>query len=145
MYKHVCVCVCELVQLFYWMTFDNSPLFTVHHCICSPRAGNLSKVLLEIRLHPLLWPFLLFCAVASCAPFHVAIEFYLLSVPRSLLIHLSFSLCCEGFILLWISLLSFSWSQEKGKTTWVVSPLSWTGTPFPYSCCRCWFPVWCVL
>lgn len=58
---------------------------------------------------------------AACVPFHLSTGFYF-PLLRILLVHLSCSLCYEGFILLWVSLLSFSWSQEEHRTTCVVTP-----------------------
>ena len=121
----VSVCMSEPVRLFYWRTFVD-PLFSPSRTLLT-RAASLCRVLLGMKPHPVLWPLLPSCAASSYAPFPAPIEFLLFPVPRNLLIHLSCCLCCEGFILLWISLLSFSWSQEKGKT----------GTPFRYASYRC--------
>lgn len=73
------VCVWQLAQLFYWRIFNDPPFCTAPQYACSLWAGSFSKVSLEIRLYPLLWPVLLLCAVASCAPFHLSVGFCLLS------------------------------------------------------------------
>lgn len=80
---------------------------------------------------------------AACIPLHLSTGFYF-PFLGILLVRLSCSLCCEGFILLWVSSLSFSWSQEEQRTTCVVSPPPWTGTPFPYSCSACYLLIWWV-
>lgn len=67
---------------------------------------------------------------AACVPFHLSTGFYF-PLLRILLVHLSCSLCYEGFILLWVSLLSFSWSQEEHRTTCVVTPTTLDWNPFP--------------
>lgn len=60
-------------------------------------------------------------------PLHLSTRFYFPPLGV-LLVHRSCSLCCEGFIILWVSLLSLSWSREEARQP-RCQPTTWTGTP----------------
>lgn len=125
-----CVCVCRVT---YWsyvieeLSMTPTPCFHFNHTTSPLSDLGTSpkphwKLDSALRCGHLLW----FYAVASCALFHLSKD-CLLSILRDLLIHLSCSLFCVGLVPFGIPLLSFSWSQEEGGTTWVVGSPFWTG------------------